>query len=90
MAGRVRALYLTGPAEDHEDMAEYGMEPRSTEHRCQCCGNIAEGVFCEDCMAHVNAGAEHGAPEFTAPVAGRTGPHASRPVWHDEEKPRTR
>jgi hypothetical protein len=63
-------------------MADYGMESRSTEHRCQCCGEIAENVFCEDCMEHVSAGVEHADPGVTAPVEGKPDPQDGRSVGH--------
>lgn len=39
-------------------MVEYIVEPKAMEHRCQCCGEIADDVFCDDCKAHMSAGAE--------------------------------
>ena len=33
-------------------MTNYVLEARSLEHRCQCCGESASAVFCEDCDPH--------------------------------------
>ncbi|MDR7083160.1 recombinational DNA repair protein RecR [Arthrobacter ginsengisoli] len=30
-------------------MATYITEAKALEHRCQCCGELAESVFCDDC-----------------------------------------
>lgn len=39
-------------------MVDYTVEPKAMEHRCQCCGEIADDVFCDDCKAHMSADAE--------------------------------
>jgi transposase len=44
-------------------MVEYTTEPSALEHRCQCCGEIAEDVFCEECQEHINAEAQAAADE---------------------------
>jgi hypothetical protein len=36
-------------------MVEYTVEPKAMEHRCQCCGELADDVFCDDCKAHMSA-----------------------------------
>ena len=33
-------------------MTSYVLEARSLEHRCQCCGEFADAVFCEGCDPH--------------------------------------
>ncbi len=33
-------------------MTRYELEARSLEHHCQCCGESAVAVFCEDCDPH--------------------------------------
>jgi hypothetical protein len=39
-------------------MAEYTVEPAALEHRCQCCGEIADDIFCDGCKAHMRAEAD--------------------------------
>jgi hypothetical protein len=56
-------------------MADYIVGSGSLEHRCQCCGEIAEGVFCDDCLAHMAAEAEPGHEDARAPEPG--GAHRS-------------
>ncbi|WP_457962743.1 hypothetical protein M1E17_14665 [Arthrobacter sp. D1-29] len=38
-------------------MVKYKVEPSALEHRCQCCGEITETVFCEDCQQHMRSDA---------------------------------
>lgn len=33
------------------------------EHRCQCCGDITDAVFCEDCQEHMKADEQAAAKE---------------------------
>ena len=44
-------------------MSEYTVEPRALQHRCQCCGEIADDVFCDDCKAHMLADVQASAAE---------------------------
>jgi hypothetical protein len=52
-------------------MAVYGVENRAMEHRCQCCGEPAGGVFCDDCLAHMHAEVE--SPAENRLAGGLTG-----------------
>jgi hypothetical protein len=39
-------------------MTTYNLGSGAMEHRCQCCGEIAYDVFCDDCKAHMSAEAQ--------------------------------
>ncbi len=49
-------------------MRSYVLEARSLEHRCQCCGDFAAAVFCEDCDPHVPLEATSARQRSGAPV----------------------
>lgn len=44
-------------------MVDYTVEPKAMEHRCQCCGEIADDVFCDDCKAHMSTDSRADTPD---------------------------
>jgi hypothetical protein len=53
-----RPLTAPFPSEEHWSMSTYNLGSGAMEHRCQCCGEIADDVFCDDCKAHMSAEAQ--------------------------------
>ena len=61
-------------------MTSYVLEARSLEHRCQCCGEFADAVFCEGCDPH--------APDTEASAQSLT--RSLRPSVKEQAVPRRR
>lgn len=67
-------------------MVNYTVEPKAMEHRCQCCGEIADDVFCDDCKAHMSAASRTEIPDRRT---GRVHTRLSETEHHGEgETPR--
>jgi hypothetical protein len=83
-------LMLPGHPRKIGFMVQYTPEPAASEHRCQCCGELAESRFCEDCGRHrvrpldywwTSSTATSGGTDLAPARRGRTTNSPRPPKW---------